>query len=150
MIEDQNLSPITAGRLSVLRKILPSASQNHAKPINIRKSNIPVPSGSKNPPKSDSSRKSNIPLSLSANNQFCDFGKKHTVVQLLKYFICSNQKTAYHFRIPSASKNPAKSNNSRKSNIPLSLNVNNQFCDFGKKHTVAQLLKYFICSNQKT
>ncbi|EJW88977.1 hypothetical protein WUBG_00114 [Wuchereria bancrofti] len=68
MIEDQNLSPITAGRLSVLRKILPSASQNHAKPINIRKSNIPVPSGSKNPPKSDSSRKSNIPIPSASKN----------------------------------------------------------------------------------
>ncbi|VDM13602.1 unnamed protein product, partial [Wuchereria bancrofti] len=99
-----------------------------------------VPSGSKNPPKSDSSRKSNIPLSLSANNQFCDFGKKHTVAQLLKYFICSNQKTAYHFRIPSASKNPAKSNNSRKSNIPLTLNRNNELNTF-RRNTLPPIIE---------
>ncbi|VDN93305.1 unnamed protein product [Brugia pahangi] len=68
MIEDQNLSPITAGRLSVLRKILPSASQNHIKSIDIKKSNIPIPSGSKNPSKSDCSRKSNIPILFGSKN----------------------------------------------------------------------------------
>uniref|UniRef100_A0A1I8ESW7 Uncharacterized protein n=1 Tax=Wuchereria bancrofti TaxID=6293 RepID=A0A1I8ESW7_WUCBA len=72
MIEDQNLSPITAGRLSVLRKI--------------------------------------------------------------------NQKTAYHFRIPSASKNPAKSNNSRKSNIPLTLNRNNELNTF-RRNTLPPIIE---------
>ncbi|VDO20635.1 unnamed protein product [Brugia timori] len=91
MIEDQNLSPITAGRLSVLRKILPSASQNHIKSIDVKKSKIPILFGSKNPAKPSSSRKSNIPLALNRNNELNSF-RRNTLPPIVETPQASRRK----------------------------------------------------------
>nr|CDP98799.1 Bm14811 [Brugia malayi] len=71
MIEDQNLSPITAGRLSVLRKM--------------------ILFGSKNPAKPSSSRKSNIPLALNRNNGLNSF-RRNTLPPIVETPQASRRK----------------------------------------------------------